>query len=140
MLGRSYFEFPQEIIDTFMDYHWPGNIKELEAVVKRAVMEDDASKFLKEMYLMNTDRLSKTHQMMIEGLKATSSIVDKKDYLKQVNKSSLKDICSNFTGKIEKEVMRKSLEATNWNRKKAAVMLNISYKSMLNKIKQYGLT
>jgi transcriptional regulator with PAS, ATPase and Fis domain len=36
--------------------------------------------------------------------------------------------------------MEKALERTNWNRKKAAAMLNISYKSMLNKIKAYNLT
>jgi DNA-binding NtrC family response regulator len=35
--------------------------------------------------------------------------------------------------------MRKALEETNWNRKKAARLLNISYKSLLNKIKECGL-
>jgi DNA-binding NtrC family response regulator len=40
---------------------------------------------------------------------------------------------------VEKNIMKKALDNTNWNRKKAAGMLNISYKSMLNKIKEYGL-
>jgi len=139
MLGRSFFELPSETIDIFLNYNWPGNTKELESVVKRAVMNGDDGKFLKEMHLIKTDTLSKTNQMMIEGLKATSSIIDTKDYLKQVERKSLKDICSNIMGKVEKKVMQKALEATNWNRKKAAAMLNISYKSMLNKIKEYGL-
>lgn len=140
MLGRSFFELPPETIDIFMNYHWPGNTKELESVVKRAVMNGDDGKFLKEMHLANKKTLSKKHELMIEGFKATSSIAVSKDYLKQVERESLKDICSNFMGKVEKRVMRKALEATNWNRKKAADMLNISYKSMLNKIKEYGLT
>jgi len=139
VFGRSYFELPREIIDIFMDYQWPGNTKELESVIKRVVLNGEAGKFLKEIQLMKTDTLSKKNQMMIEGLKATRSIVDTKDYLKQVEKASLKDICMKFKGKVEKKVMQKALEATNWNRKKAADMLNISYKSMLNKIKEYGL-
>jgi len=40
---------------------------------------------------------------------------------------------------VEKRVMKRALESTNWNRKKAAAMLDISYKSMLNKIKEYKL-
>ena len=76
---------------------------------------------------------------MIEDLKSCSTIADARDYLKQIEKMPLKEICSNFMAKVEKKVMRKALEATNWNRKKAAAMLNISYKSMLNKIKEYGL-
>ena len=122
-----------------MDYQWPGNTKELESVVKRAVMNGDAGKFLKDMYLMRNETLSKTQLMMNEGLGATNYMVDTKDFLKQVEESSLKEISSNFMGKVEKKVMQKALEATNWNRKKAAVMLNISYKSMLNKIKAYDL-
>jgi len=139
MLGRSFFELPPETIDIFMNYHWPGNTKELESVIKRAVMNGDDGKFIKKMQLVNKKTLSKKHQIMIEGFKATSSIAVSKDYLKQVERESLKNICSNFMGKVERKVMRKALEATNWNRKKAAAMLNISYKSMLNKIKEYGL-
>jgi two-component system response regulator AtoC len=41
--------------------------------------------------------------------------------------------------KAESEVIRKALELTNWNRKKAADMLNISYKALLYKIKECGI-
>jgi len=139
LLGRSFFELPPETIEIFMNYHWPGNTKELESIVKRTVMSGDDGRLLKELYLDNKKIPSKTHQMMIEGLKATSSIAVSKDYLKHVERESLKDICMKYLGKVEKKVMRKALEETNWNRKKAAAMLNISYKSMLNKIKEYGL-
>lgn len=139
MLGRSFFELPSDTIDIFMDYHWPGNTKELEAVVKRAVMNGDDGKFLKDLHLVNTQSSSKPDQKFIESLKACSTIADARDYLKQAEKKPLKEICSSFMAKVEKTVMRKALETTNWNRKKAAVMLNISYKSMLNKIKEYGL-
>ena len=41
--------------------------------------------------------------------------------------------------KIESKIMQKALEITNWNRKQAAMILDISYKSLLNKIKAYKL-
>ena len=139
MLGRSFFELPGDTIDLFNDYHWPGNTKELESVVKRAVTNGEDGKFLKEMDLINKKTISKTHQMMIEGLKISNTIADTKEYLQQIEKKSLKEICSKFMAKVEIKILRKALEATNWNRKKASVLLNISYKSMLNKIKEYGL-
>jgi len=139
MLDRSFFELPSETTDMFMDYHWPGNIKELETVVKRAVMNGDDGRFLKDLHLANTKSSTKTDRKIIESLKSCTTIADARDYLKQIEKKPLKEICSSFMAKVEKNVMRKALETTNWNRKKAAVMLNISYKSMLNKIKEYGL-
>jgi DNA-binding NtrC family response regulator len=139
MLNRSFFELPNDIIDIFMDYQWPGNTRELESVVRRAVMNCDDRTFIKEMCLVKNETLSKSHQMLIEGVRASRSIADTKDYLKRIERESLKDICSTFMGKVEKKVIKKALEATNWNRKNAAAMLNISYKSMLNKIKEYDL-
>ena len=43
------------------------------------------------------------------------------------------------THEIEKDLIDKALKETNWHRKKAAALLKISYKSLLNKIKLYGL-
>ena len=56
-----------------------------------------------------------------------------------MNNLSLKRICDKFSSKTEKKLMQKALESTNWNRKKAAALLNISYKSMLNKMKMYEI-
>jgi DNA-binding NtrC family response regulator len=47
---------------------------------------------------------------------------------------SLKQIASEAVIKAESKVIRDTLELTHWNRKKAAMMLNISYKTLLNKI------
>jgi len=52
----------------------------------------------------------------------------------------LKDICREINAQAEQKLMKQALEKTNWNRKKASIMLNISYKSMLNKIKEYNIT
>jgi two-component system response regulator AtoC len=52
---------------------------------------------------------------------------------------SLKAICDDFIFKTEKKLLKRALETTNWNRKKAAALLRISYKSMLNKMKMYEI-
>jgi transcriptional regulator with PAS, ATPase and Fis domain len=56
-----------------------------------------------------------------------------------VGDMSLKSICDKFISRTEKLILQKALEATKWNRKKAAELLNISYKSMLNKMKIYEI-
>jgi DNA-binding NtrC family response regulator len=52
---------------------------------------------------------------------------------------SLKEVHREATLKAEAEVIRKALEMTNWNRKKASELLNISYKALLYKIKECGI-
>ena len=64
---------------------------------------------------------------------------DIRKYLKDLNRISLKDIRREFTIRTEKKMMKQALERTSWNRKKAAILLDISYKSLLNKIKAYNL-
>ena len=62
-----------------------------------------------------------------------------KSSLTDMRNLSLKKVCEEFVARTEKKLMQKALESTNWNRKKAAQLLNISYKSMLNKIKVYDI-
>ena len=62
-----------------------------------------------------------------------------KNELKNLTNIPLKAICDKFISQIEKKIMQRALETTNWNRKKAAGLLNISYKSMLNKMKIYEI-
>ena len=64
---------------------------------------------------------------------------DIKSYLGDLNQVSMKAICKAYKIRAEAKLMKKALEFTNWNRKKTARMLNISYKSLLNKIQAYDL-
>jgi transcriptional regulator with PAS, ATPase and Fis domain len=54
-------------------------------------------------------------------------------------KSSLKEVHKEAVRKAEREFIYRALEQTNWNRKKAAEILSISYKSLLYKIKEGNL-
>jgi transcriptional regulator with PAS, ATPase and Fis domain len=70
---------------------------------------------------------------------ATPDISNIKKYLRDLNKISLKDIKREYITRTEKKVMKEALARTNWNRKKASILLDISYKSLLNKIKAYNI-
>ena len=51
----------------------------------------------------------------------------------------LKSLVRSLKDQAEEEAIRRTLDQTSWNRKNAAVMLNISYKALLYKIRQYGI-
>ena len=52
---------------------------------------------------------------------------------------NLKEIGREASHKAEREEIQKALLRTRWNRKEAALLLQVSYKSLLSKIKEYGL-
>jgi DNA-binding NtrC family response regulator len=51
----------------------------------------------------------------------------------------LKSLARSAKDEAEAEAIAKALDETNWNRKQAAVLLQISYKALLYKIRQYGI-
>ena len=74
-----------------------------------------------------------------EDIYALAGLSNLKKYLNECDNLNLKGVCGVFLLRAEKTVIKKALEKTNWNRKKAAGLLEISYKSLLNKIKEYEL-
>ncbi len=136
---KSYFDLSAGIKDRFQRYRWPGNVHELEGVVKRAVMMNNEKEFLSG-FLAGKSRGDFTDDdRWLGGMSGMDDIIDVAVCLKDVPQKPLKDICWDFIVKVEKDTINRALKQTNWNRKKAALMLKISYKSMLNKIKAYKL-
>ncbi|MHC5076798.1 MAG: helix-turn-helix domain-containing protein, partial [Planctomycetota bacterium] len=121
-------------------YHWPGNVRELKNAIKYSVGTGNEMSIVENL-LMN-DQKEKSNDFIdcCEDIYIHSELSNVKEWLKDLNKISLKEICKKFVVSTEKKIMEKALESTNWNRKKAAMLLNISYKSLLNKIKDYKLT
>jgi len=129
--------------ELFQQYHWPGNVRELQEVVKRAITKGEQHIAFSTHYqgaakqeLFSNSSIRKTWSRELDSI---DRIAREKQYLAQVGDKALKNICWDFMAGVEKRVMKRALESTNWNRKKAAAMLDISYKSMLNKIKEYKL-
>jgi len=130
-LGKSHFRLSRKIKNTFFSYHWPGNVLELENLVKGAVALGNEDSIISQL-----DRQNKIDEYTYNFTEPT----DVKKHIKDSGDLPLKDICRKINAQAEKKLMKQALERTNWNRKKAAMMLKISYKSLLNKIKAYNLT
>ena len=113
-------EISPSLLDSFLRYDWPGNIRQLENAVKRYLILPDMNLNLSEL---------KDQQ----GNGAATPMKPKEDHM------SLKDVASRAAEHAEKELVLRVLEETSWNRKQAARRLNICYKALLNKLKRWQL-
>lgn len=136
---QSLMTFSPEALAYLVHYDWPRNLKELEATVERIVQTRDDSILRQKAPVPCVIQKNTTFLQYAMDAKAIPDSIEIKKSLNATNNYSLKRICSEFASRTEKRLMQKALEATNWNRKKAAELLNISYKSMLNKMKMYEI-
>jgi len=117
---------PGSLVKAFLDHHWPGNVRELENLIQRYVVLGNEEEIIAEINLLKRKEILNNDN----GNNGNSSTIRQR---------SLKEVHREAVRKAETEVICKALERVNWNGKKAAAMLNISYKSLLNKMKEYGI-
>jgi two-component system, NtrC family, response regulator AtoC len=96
-------------------YPWPGNIRELENLLRKIVVLGDV-------------------QIALNELRSSSIVTSNPAIIAQG--ASLKVASRAASKQAERELIMQALERTRWNRKRAARELQISYKSLLYKIKQ----
>ena len=138
--GRSCFQISSRTKEKFCKYHWPGNVSELENTVKNIVLIGDEEQLLKRLFSPEAVLRAKQENIQQkEIIDLVGCFPDIGLYLKRTNNYALRSIQELFVGTAERNVIRKGLEITNWNRKKAALLLGISYKSLLNKLKLYNI-
>src|SRR5437870_5321124 len=109
-------QFPKELMETFLRYDWPGNVRQLENIVKRYLILPDTD-IVSEMKVSGPDEVVPINQGNI----------------------SLKEVAGHAAEVAEKEVVLRVLEETGWNRKESARRLRISYKALRNKLKKWQL-
>ncbi len=110
------------LLDAMSKYHWPGNLREMENVINRYLILQDEKAVIAEL----------------EQAKSTPATPDKSQG--HVEAGGLKKMVRGLKGEAESSVIAGVLEETGWNRKAAANDLQISYKALLYKIKQYDLS
>jgi transcriptional regulator with PAS, ATPase and Fis domain len=111
-------QFPKELIEAFLRYDWPGNVRQLENVVKRYLILPDAD--------VTAELRSTTPEPPVTQPVQTANV-------------SLKEVAGHAAEIAEKEVVLRVLEETGWNRKESARRLKISYKALRNKLKKWQL-
>ena len=100
----------------FLEYNWPGNIRELKDAARAIVALGDET-------------------LAMGGLR---SLLRRVDHGGNGEKISLKDAARAASREAEKEIILQVLTRTRWNRRRAAQELQISYKALLYKLKQIG--
>lgn len=103
-----------ELFDCLMQYSWPGNVRELENCIERLIV------------ICKDDIISKEY------------LSD--EIIKCKNDNIFETIDKNYTlNEIEKLAVENALKATNWNKAKAAKLLNVDRKVLYNRIKKYSI-
>ena len=108
-----------QLMQRLQVYSWPGNIRELENLVKRYVI-------LRSEDAISNELVPRTQNYLDPEIPSEGPI-------------SLKTLTRQAVQKVERNVMLKVLQVHRWNRKRAARALGISYRAMLYKMKQAGL-
>jgi DNA-binding NtrC family response regulator len=136
--GLSPREFSPAIIDACQSYTWPGNLRELEDFVKRYLMVGDRELAF-EKSRSDLDEVNQiTAQTNPRGLKLLApSLVHSNGG--SSSSDSLKSLVQSVKLEAEKNAIAAALDKTGWNRKAAARLLKVSYRTLLYKIEQYQM-
>jgi transcriptional regulator with PAS, ATPase and Fis domain len=122
-------------------YAWPGNVRELQNVLKRIMILGEGEETIDD--LLNTSVRQQRGPEFQEAQAKPSIPVDlwglDGDKAPNLSSLSLKKVRKKALDRVEREVISYVLEKTGWNRSKAAKILNISYKTLLYKIKDLGI-
>jgi two-component system, NtrC family, response regulator HydG len=116
-------DFSDEVLEIFRNYEWPGNIRELKNVIKRAVLLSPNEILTPETLPGEIVQFSANPLLSVSNTEA------------EKNLKTLKNVASG----AEKELIIKAIEDAGYNKSKAARNLQIDRKTLYNKIKQYGI-
>jgi len=126
--ARPPLPFSPELLLACANYPWPGNLRELGNFVKRYLVLGDEKLAINEL------------QPRTDGSGAKfDAAPPRSNSAPESQGGGLKSLARSAKDEAEAEAIAKALDETNWNRKQAAALLQISYKALLYKIRQYGI-
>jgi two-component system response regulator AtoC len=155
------------LLDTILDYSWPGNIRELENMMKRFVVLQDENLVLSELahakemsaaayaaaappppaapaaapepaYAGVAPAISEAAAEAMPAVAMAGGSLDALDG--DGDTITLQTLARTAAMRAEREAIEQALVRFRWNRRKTAEYLSVSYKTLLNKIKECGIT
>jgi two-component system, NtrC family, response regulator AtoC len=128
-LGTSVI-LSDRIVEAAQEYHWPGNLRELRNFVTRTlILRDEEAAYNDLRGKTRTKVLSSREDTHAETAMNRSAIA-----------AGMKNAVNEVKNETEIRILQDALSASGWNRRKAAVNLNISYRTLLYKIQQHRLS
>jgi len=157
--NRPHTSISDALHQQLCDYAWPGNVRQLENLIKRMVVLGTEAPIMKELHHSSTPLAARPPMLAFPSRAATPQPVPPPPAaavpvgatavmangaqiapLGDTNGSvSLKEIARKAAQEAERALIQRMLTRTCWNRKEAAEILGISYKALLYKIKENGL-
>jgi two-component system, NtrC family, response regulator AtoC len=114
------------LLRAFERHGFPGNVRELENMIKRIVVLESEQSILEELFAGDRSQRSR-FASLVEEMEATAG------------QMPLKEVGRRAALEAERETIDRVLHRTHWNRKQAARLLGVSYKTLLQKIRDCGL-
>jgi two-component system, NtrC family, response regulator HydG len=128
-LNKEVAGFEEEVQQTFLQYSWPGNLREFRNVVRRAVLLTDPSQKITSASLPWEITNSRPFSELNEEL-----------LLQPIQKQNKEEVnLKEAATKAEFEAIMSVLQQVNFNKKRAAELLKIDRKTLYNKIKNYQI-
>jgi two-component system nitrogen regulation response regulator GlnG len=124
-LQKNVQRISEYCLEALLSYNWPGNVRQLRSVIRRAVLLADD---------MITEKHLDIKRAPVPGL-AFSPKVDGAPW----RELSLKEIVHRSVVTVEREVLTQAMKYTGGNKAKAARLLQIDYKTMHVKLKQFSI-
>ncbi|MFH1758883.1 MAG: sigma-54 dependent transcriptional regulator [Pseudomonadota bacterium] len=121
-LGKDIHSISSYALDELMKYNFPGNVRELENIIERSVALENSNIVLPDSLVLSEYK-KEGRKTELPSFQLTSAGLDLEKELSEQ----------------EKEFLQQALQLSNGVIKKAAELLNLSFRSMRWKIKKYGL-
>ncbi len=126
--GRPHADFSERLMKALHTYSFPGNVRELENMIKRIIVLETEEPILQEISgHQRGERGASRLRELIEEIEATAGEVP------------LREVGRRAALEAERETIDRVLRHTQWNRKQAARLLQVSYKTLLQKIRDCEL-
>jgi two-component system response regulator HydG len=126
-LNKTVLSFSPNAMERLTDYYWHGNLRELNNVIKRAVLLSQSEEIVVENLPPEIIASSSEHNEFENGFSEHYDFNQRRSILKSVS------------GNAERQAILDVLEKTGFNKTRAAELLNIDRKTLYNKLKAYDI-
>jgi two-component system response regulator AtoC len=129
--GQEPIDFSSKLIEVAQEYHWPGNLRELRNFVTRLLVLQDQDSAYRDLVAKIRAKSSHASDSVATGQAGN---------LPLNSPLGMKGVVNDMKHQTESRMIKEALSASGWNRRRAASNLNISYRALLYKIQQHGLS
>jgi two-component system response regulator AtoC len=124
------------VIEACQAHAWPGNLRELESFVKRYLVMGENQELALHELGQDWEWESENTPLPLESApRAADEAAESEEA-----PSGLRSLVQSVKGETERNAIAAALEQTHWNRKAAARLLKVSYRTLLYKIQQYHMS